>query len=86
MQFINKVLNSNISFKMSFLVSRLWKGKLPFDEVITKFGKQIISKCNCCLNPSTDSMNHVFIEGQVASYTWNLFGNALGILYHPHPH
>lgn len=43
--FFYKVWHSSILFKISFLTWRLWLGKLPFDEVITRFGKQIISRC-----------------------------------------
>lgn len=84
-QFIDKVWNSTIPFKMSFLVWRLWHSKLPFDDVIIKYGKQIVSRCNCCSNPNTNNINHVFVEGQAASYIWKLFGNALGIQHQSYP-
>ncbi|XP_009792914.2 uncharacterized protein [Nicotiana sylvestris] len=42
-------------------------------------------RCNCCRNPTTNKINHIFAEGQAASYIWKLFGNALGIQHQSYP-
>lgn len=76
---INKVWHSSISFKMSFLTWILWKDKLPFEEVIGKFRKQMDSKCYCCPNACDQSLNNIFSQGAAASKIWILFGAHLGI-------
>ncbi|XP_060200827.1 uncharacterized protein LOC132629107 [Lycium barbarum] len=76
---INKVWHSSIPFKISFLIWRIWKNKLLFEEVISSFGKQMDSKCYCCNTASYQTMNHVFSQGTAASNNWNLFGAPLGI-------
>ncbi|XP_070046502.1 uncharacterized protein [Nicotiana tomentosiformis] len=77
-----KVWHSSIPFKISFLTWTLWYRKLPFDDVIVNFGRQIVSRCNCCANPKNETIQHVFMEGEATSYIWKLIGSPLGIIHH----
>lgn len=47
-QQLSKVWQSSIPFNVSFLIWRLWKFKLPFDDVLTRFGRNITTMCKCC--------------------------------------
>jgi len=54
--------------------------KLPFDEVLHKFGKHLVSNCMCCTTPVVcESLQHVFSYSDTAKYIWNTFGNSIGI-------
>lgn len=53
----NKIWHKSIPFKISFLAWRLYKGKLPFNEVINRFNmfsNPIRSRCYCCHNTQSD--------------------------------
>lgn len=76
---LSKVWHSSIPFKMSFLLWRLLLCKLPFDEVLARFGNQTVSRCACCTRPNSDDLHHVFIESEIANYLWKCFGGPLGI-------
>ncbi|XP_019237530.1 PREDICTED: uncharacterized protein LOC109217719 [Nicotiana attenuata] len=85
----NKALNrqwlNNNPFKISLLSWRLYLGKLPFDDIIAKFGNQIVSRCMCCQSPKEDTIQHVFIEGDTAKFLWNTFGAPIGIKHENWP-
>ncbi|XP_075077166.1 uncharacterized protein LOC142163913 [Nicotiana tabacum] len=40
-----------LTFKISFFMWKLWKGKLPLDETIRRWGYFVPSRCWCCANP-----------------------------------
>ncbi|XP_060210288.1 uncharacterized protein LOC132637170 [Lycium barbarum] len=48
-------------------------------ENVAKFGKQGFPNCICCTIPENDSIQHVFVEGQVADHIWQFIGAPLGI-------
>lgn len=58
---LNNMWHNCIPFKLFFLAWRLYFGKLPFDQVLAKFGNHIVSGCKCCNNPVVDTMQHTFI-------------------------
>jgi len=55
-----KIWAKGVTWKMSFAAWRVFKGKLPVDDVLRRMGYQLASKCPCCVNPGCDSMQHVF--------------------------
>lgn len=77
--FNSKVWFSDIPFKISFLAWRLVLGKLPMDDVISRFGNQLVYKCSCCSVPQGENIHRVFVESQIAISIWKHFGAPLGI-------
>jgi len=75
----NKIWHGKIPFKMSFLTWRLVQNKLPFYDTVGRFVDNIDSNCVCCKNMKTETINHVFLDSNVASYLWKNFGGPLGI-------
>ncbi|XP_049399716.1 uncharacterized protein LOC125863741 [Solanum stenotomum] len=68
-----------IPFKISFLLWRLLRGKLPTNEKLTNFGIEPTS-CFCCCNRSgLDTIEHIFNTGQFATYVWRSFADTAGI-------
>lgn len=49
------------------------------DDRICKFGQNVVSKCNCCANPKSETINHVFMEGEVDKNVWKYFGDPIKI-------
>lgn len=69
-----KIWNNHLPFKISFATWRLLKGRLPLDDIVLKFGTNIISRC-CCRVPLDD---HVFANSNTAKKVWNTMSTPLG--------
>ncbi|XP_060216649.1 uncharacterized protein LOC132644109 [Lycium barbarum] len=69
-----------LPFKISFCLWRLWKFKLPVDEVLETIGINIVSRCYCCIEPRQEILDHLFLKGDFATTVWNWFSSAAGIL------
>ncbi|XP_015168633.1 uncharacterized protein [Solanum tuberosum] len=81
-QFNAKIWHKNVSFKIPFLTWRALRFKLPANDKLISFGKDP-ADCYCCHRPGLDSIDHIFMSGQVASYNWRFFSAAFGI-FHNH--
>ncbi|XP_055823945.1 uncharacterized protein LOC129892399 [Solanum dulcamara] len=68
-----------LPFKISFFLWRCWKCKIPTDDVLKKINFNLRSKCWCCINPSEDTMHHLFLASNTAKRTWSFFCKAAGI-------
>lgn len=42
----------------------------------------MVSRCNCCSSPKSETIQHVFMEEEAASYIWKLIGSLLGLTHH----
>ncbi|KAK4706920.1 hypothetical protein R3W88_033521 [Solanum pinnatisectum] len=60
----------NIPFKMSFLLWRALRNKLPTNENLAIFGVEPV-KCFCCINQGWDDVDHIFNGGHFAAHIWN---------------
>ncbi|XP_060195246.1 uncharacterized protein LOC132624493 [Lycium barbarum] len=65
-----------LPFKISFFLWRLWKAKLPIDEVLAKTGTSVVSRCLCCPSPQLESMDHLFLTGIFATRVWKYYTDA----------
>lgn len=83
--FMSKLWHKAVPFKMSFLSWRLCLGKLPFNEAISKFGRQSDANYLYCRSPFRDSIQHTFTKGEATKNLWNYVGRSLGINHHPGP-
>lgn len=66
-----------IPLKLSIFMWRLTNMLLPFDEILETMGFHLPSKCPFC--PSTDSINHFFLECSYAHQIWVHFMDILGV-------
>lgn len=71
----NAILPPNIS---AFLW-KLVRHALPVDCQIRSKGIIVASRCRCCVNPSEESINHLFIQTDIAKEVWQRFGNIFRI-------
>ncbi|XP_060182556.1 uncharacterized protein LOC132612272 [Lycium barbarum] len=76
---LKKIWNNYIPFKMSFLMWKLLKNKLPFDDILYKFKQNLASKCFCCRTPRSETIQHSFMDGDIVVSIWKYFGSPLGI-------
>lgn len=66
------IWHKNIPFKISFLLRRALREKLPTNDKITSFGVEP-STCSCCISPGLDDIQHVFVTGHFANHVWKYF-------------
>ncbi|XP_070011018.1 uncharacterized protein [Nicotiana sylvestris] len=74
-----KIWLNKLTFRVSFFMMRLLKGKLPTDDSLIKFGVHGPSMCYCCSRKNMETINHLFANGELASNIWGYFSNACGI-------
>ncbi|WMV46072.1 hypothetical protein MTR67_039457 [Solanum verrucosum] len=74
------IWHKHVPFKISFLVWRALRYKLPTNEKITTFGSSPVN-CSCCRRPGKDDINHIFVNGDFAKYIWEWFSAPCGV-YH----
>ncbi|XP_060195138.1 uncharacterized protein LOC132624361 [Lycium barbarum] len=65
--------------KISLFLWRLWKAKIPLDEIVKKWGFQFHSRCFYCDEPKEETITHLFLKSPVAQYTWNIFCRPMGL-------
>ncbi|XP_027170023.1 uncharacterized protein LOC113769901 [Coffea eugenioides] len=56
----------NLPVKVSFLMLRLMRGRLPLDKVLCNIGFQLPSKCFYCAAAAVETIEHVFFTGGLA--------------------
>ncbi|XP_060182018.1 uncharacterized protein LOC132611633 [Lycium barbarum] len=76
---LNNLWYKRLPFKIAFLNWRVMRKKLPLDDIVSKFGQNIVSRCNCCPNPQSETLDHLFVHGDIAKNIWQYFANSLGI-------
>jgi len=83
--FLNNIWHNKMPFKISFLNWRMFKRRLPFNDIITRLNINSQNNCFCCRNAHNDTMYHVFGEGEEARQLWSMMGNPLGIQHKNQP-
>ncbi|XP_055826390.1 uncharacterized protein LOC129894767 [Solanum dulcamara] len=74
-QLVFQILNT----KVSFLLWRALKLKLPTNEKLVQFGAEP-AECSCCYRPGLDTVDHIFASGNLAKHIWQQFSRSWGIL------
>lgn len=66
------------------LLWRALKRKFLTDERLATFGKEA-SDCFCCHNRGTDTIEHIFVAGNLAKYIWSYFSASLRLEHETRP-
>ncbi|WMV13665.1 hypothetical protein MTR67_007050 [Solanum verrucosum] len=74
----SQLWHRHIPFKMSFLLWRAIRHKLPTNETLANFGVEPV-KCYCCIQQGWDDIEHIFIQGNFAGHIWKFFTESLGL-------
>jgi len=74
-----KCWHKHLPFKVSFLAWRVFRGRLPTDDVLSRFGHVVVSRCWCCPTPASDSILHIFYSGNTAKAVWSYVLASLGL-------
>lgn len=70
---------SPIPLKTSFLSLRALHNRLPCDDNIQQLHIYLASRCVCCPAPSTENVNHLFMQSEWAGNIWSYFESAVQI-------
>ncbi|XP_070042443.1 uncharacterized protein [Nicotiana tomentosiformis] len=79
LQLWKEIWRKDIPFKMSFMLWRLVKRKVPFDEIIINFGQTIVPNYSYCNQPKDETIGHVFITSDLATNIWNFLAGPMGV-------
>ncbi|KAH0704871.1 hypothetical protein KY289_009947 [Solanum tuberosum] len=71
--------SKGVPFKMAFIMWRLWKFKIPVDDIMRRWGLEGPSKCWCCERPQHETLAHVFLKSDSANRTWSYFCSFAGL-------
>ena len=74
-----QVWHASVPLKVSLFLLRLLLNRLPLDDVLATQGFQQPSKCSCCPLSNTESLRHLFLEGELAATVWKFFGSICGL-------
>lgn len=77
----DKVWHPLIPIKISFFMVRLLRDRLPLASSLGRLHVHGPSKCFCCSASHSESLEHIFADGELAQFLWNFFGNDAGIIY-----
>lgn len=84
-EFMNKIWQSKVPFKVSFLTSIIMRKKRPFQDTLYRFGINRNLTCFCCRNPQPETLKHAFVASEAACFLWTSTGNPLGITHSNEP-
>ncbi|XP_060216631.1 uncharacterized protein LOC132644094 [Lycium barbarum] len=70
---------SCVHFKISFFFWRLWKYKIPVGEVVRRIGVDTKATCYCYDHRQYETVDHLFVTGNVATKVWTYVKAAVGI-------
>ncbi|KAK6782013.1 hypothetical protein RDI58_019809 [Solanum bulbocastanum] len=73
----SQIWHKKVPFKMSFLVWRALRFKLPTNEKLANFGVEPV-KCSCCIKQGWDDVDHIFNGGSFAVHIWKHFSSIIG--------
>lgn len=76
----NSIWTKGLPFKISLFLLRLWRGKVPTDDLWRRSGDQIVSKCWCCFPPQEETLQYIFLTSTTASQVWKYFLQTDGIV------
>ncbi|XP_042958229.1 uncharacterized protein LOC122293848 [Carya illinoinensis] len=65
--------------RISMCMWRSWFNSLAVDDRIQHKGVSLASACDCCLRRQTESIDHIFSWGEVATQVWVFASTEMGI-------
>ncbi|XP_070017599.1 uncharacterized protein [Nicotiana sylvestris] len=68
-----------LPIKIAFFIWKVWKAKLPLDDLLKRVGYCMPSKCWCCVQPDEESLQHLFFRSETTKTTWKYFLSRAGI-------
>lgn len=67
--------NKFIQPKVGAFLWRLSRNAIPVDSRLLSMGFKLASRCTCCENPDVETIDHLFVSGELAYRTWCHFSH-----------
>ncbi|KAJ6837666.1 uncharacterized protein M6B38_120160 [Iris pallida] len=67
--------NKYIQPRVGAFLWRLRRNAIPVDARLLSMGYNLVSRCSCCENPETETLDHLFVLSETASTIWRHFAN-----------
>lgn len=64
--------------KVSIFLWRILHRALPTNDNVSRVGIPLASKCVCCISPKYESMEHLFIHGNMTGLLWDFLCHTFG--------
>ncbi|KAL9683059.1 hypothetical protein QQ045_014873 [Rhodiola kirilowii] len=68
---LNMVWHRWLPPRISVFLWRLYQRALATDDTILSCGLSLASKCRCCAHPASESLQHLFVQSDLASQIWS---------------
>lgn len=74
-----KIWLKGLPCNMSFFLWRIFKRRIPTDDVLKTIGISIASRCACCNIGVEETLHHLFLTAPIAQMLWRHFATCAGI-------
>jgi len=78
--FFKNIWVKGLPFKIYFFGWRVWTNKIPVAAVMARWNPNTSQFCSCCVVPVRETIEHLFLKGEMAISVWDYFSNAAGII------
>lgn len=65
--------HKKVPLKMSFILWRVVRDKIPTDSRLAKMGIAMLSRCTCCKSPQKEDIDYFSSSREFATKSWRLF-------------
>lgn len=77
---LKAIWSKRLPFKFSFLSWRIWLGKVHVSTLLHLWNPNISEDYGCCANPDRETIEHLFLKGEVADIVWTHYCRATSII------
>ncbi|KAH0701736.1 hypothetical protein KY290_016740 [Solanum tuberosum] len=78
-EWMNNIWIGGLPFKISFFFWRIWRQRIPTDDVLKRMRVHVVLKCYCCNEGKEETMQHLFLTAPIAQKLWKHFASCAGI-------
>ncbi|XP_071933890.1 uncharacterized protein [Coffea arabica] len=77
----DRVWHPLLPIKIAFFMIRVLRDRLLLASSLGRLNVHGPSKCFCCTEFQSESLDHIFSKGDLAQFLWRFFGHAVGVVF-----
>ncbi|KAH0712259.1 hypothetical protein KY289_008218 [Solanum tuberosum] len=74
-----KLWVEGLPFKINFFGWRVWTQRVPVAAFISSWDPNCSDLCRCCRVPVRESIEHLFLSGELTAFIWDYYARAAGL-------
>ncbi|KAH0746169.1 hypothetical protein KY285_007826 [Solanum tuberosum] len=74
-----KLWVEGLPFKINFFGWRVWTQRVPVAAFISSWDPNCSDLCRCCRVPVRESIEHLFLSGELTAFIWDYYARASGL-------